>query len=167
MGLNINILQIALAIGLLSFGVVGDLRSKKVPNQFVLISAGTAIIFVLVTQGLPGLLVSVLSLMAGAILILPLYLMKAIGGGDLKLFLAVSLLMTWQGVLISVFGALVWGSLLGIFQVALKGEIKAFLHNLLALFQRVKLQETKTHKIPFTVALLLGYLTSLVWGGTL
>jgi Flp pilus assembly protein protease CpaA len=83
----------------------------------------------------------------------------------MKLFLAVSVLLNWQQVVIALIGSLIWGSLLGIFQVVLKGEGQAFLQNLFAIFRRVKVPAQKTHQVPFTIALLFGFLTSFVWTG--
>jgi prepilin peptidase CpaA len=160
-------LQTALALLLLGAGVVTDLRSKKVPNQIIIAGAVVAIIFMVATQGFSGVMLAGLSLLTAAVAIMPLYLMRVLGGGDVKLMLAASLLMDWKAVLISIFAAMIWGSVLGIVQVILKGQGKAFAHNMLALANRAKLSESTVHKIPFTVALLLGYLSSLVYAGVL
>lgn len=160
-------LQTALAILLLTAGVANDLRERKVQNQIVLAGLIVGLVFMTATQGLSGLLISVISFLTAIAAVMPLYLMRIFGGGDAKLFLAVSVLLGWQEVLVTLFASIVWGSLLGVFQVLLKGEGKAFAHNILAIANRAKLPEQKTHKIPFTIALLFGYLSNLVWMGAL
>lgn len=164
---SLNSIQIALVLLLLLAGVVNDLRSRKVRNQIVIAGFVVGLIFVPTAHGLSGLLMSGLSLLTAIAAILPLYLLRVLGGGDVKLLMAASLMMSPKEVLITVFASMIWGSLLGVIQVILKGQGKAFAHNMLALAHRAKLQDSSTHKIPFTVALLFGYLSSLVWVGVL
>lgn len=160
-------LQVVLILLLLVAGVVNDLRSKKVRNQIVIAGFVIGLIFVTATQGLSGLFIGFLSFLTALAAVLPLYLLRVIGGGDVKLLLAASVLMDWKTVLITVFASMIWGSVLGVLQVVLKGRGKAFAHNMFALANRAKLSETTVHKTPFTVALLFGYLSSLVYVGVL
>lgn len=148
-------------------GVVDDLRFRKVRNQIILVSFCVGIIYVISTQGFSGLLIPALSFATAFVLALPIYLMKVFGGGDYKLLMAISILMDWKSVVVTLAASLIFGAILGIIQVALKGQFKNFIHNIFALGQRVQIPEDKTHKIPFTIALLLGYLTSLFWGSSL
>jgi prepilin peptidase CpaA len=160
-----SFVQTGFAVLLLLAGVADDLRARKVHNQIVLFGFLIGLGCVAATQGLSGFMVAGLSFLTAIVAVLPLYLMKVIGGGDMKLFLAVSVLLNWQQVVIALIGSLIWGSLLGIFQVVLKGEGQAFLQNLFAIFRRVKVPAQKTHQVPFTIALLFGFLTSFVWTG--
>jgi prepilin peptidase CpaA len=156
-------MQTFLTILLLIAGVVDDLRTQKVHNQLIIAVFSIALIFVVSTQGLQGLLLATLSMLTAALAIVPLYMMRVLGGGDVKLFLAVSPLLGWQEILLTLLASMIWGSILGIFQVVLKGQIKSFSQNLLAIFHRSRLPEQSVHKMPFTVALFFGYLSSLVW----
>lgn len=164
---SVATLQTALAALLLLAGVVNDLRSRQVRNQIVIVGFVVGLVFMISTQGFTGLMVATLSVLTAAAAVLPLYLMRVLGGGDVKLYLSVSVLLGWQSALITLIGSIIWGSILGITQVLLKGQGKAFAHNMMALANRAKLQETQVHKIPFTVALLFGFLTSMVWMGGL
>lgn len=155
-----NFAQPALAFSLLTIAVWEDLRARKVRNQLLLFGLGLILTLIGLTQGTGGFINSGLSLLTACVAILPLYLLRILGGGDVKLFIVISLLFTWEQVLIALFASLVWGSLLGIFQVILKGHTKKFLHNMLALAHRTKLPTDVTHQIPYTVALLLGFATS-------
>lgn len=160
-------LQTALATLLLLAGVVNDLRSRKVSNKLVVAGLIAGLVLMMATQGFHGFLLAGFSFGTAFIAVLPIYLMRILGGGDIKLFLAVSVLLGWKAVLITLFTSFIWGSILGVVQVILKGEGKAFATNMMALANRAKLSETQVHKIPYTVALFFGFLTSLVWSGGL
>lgn len=162
-----SLIQIGLTTLLLGAGVATDLRSRKVSNRLVIAGVVIGLTTMTVLSGWTGFSMALLSMMTALIAILPMYLMKAIGGGDVKLFVAVSTLMNWQTVLISLFASMIWGSVLGILQAVLKGRGKELAHNMMALGLRAKLPETVTHKMPYTVALLFGFLSSLVVQGGL
>lgn len=151
-------------LGLLA-GVIEDLRLRKVRNQVSVAVLTAGLIFVGVTEGGSGLITSLISMMTALACILPLYTLRALGGGDVKIFVAVSVLLSWKAVLITILSSMIWGSLLGVIQVILKGEFKQFASNIMGIFMRVKPAETSLHKVPFTVALMFGFLTSLVLTG--
>lgn len=157
--------QTSIAFLLLGAGVANDLRARKVQNQIIVIGMTACLLYVGLSQGLAGLFVACISFLTALVAILPLYILRILGGGDVKLFLTLSILLSWQEVLVTLLGSILWGSVLGTAQVFLRGDIKAFAHNMMALAQRVKPPEQKVHKIPYTVALLFGYLTSMVWLG--
>lgn len=156
-----------LALLLLAVGVADDLRSRKVHNQIIIFGLIVSLIYLFAFEGFSGALAGLISAMTALVAILPMYLIRALGGGDVKLFVVTAFLMPWQGVLISLFASLVWGSLLGILQILLKGEFKILVTNLTSLFLRVRPQEQNLHKIPYTVALLFGFLTQLSLQGVL
>ncbi len=160
---KVSFLQIALTILLLLLAVIDDLRSKKVHNQLVIICFAVAIVFMTFAQGSQAVFPAALSMMTAALIIIPLYLLRIVAGGDVKIFLAVSPLLTWEEILITIFASLIWGSILGLVQVILKGQIKSFLANMMMLFHRSKIPSQNVHKIPYTVALFFGFLSSLVW----
>lgn len=162
---SLSLIQTGLALILLLAGVVDDLRSRKVHNQIIIAAAVVFLLFLVLVKGPASLMIAGLSLVTAFVVALPVYMMRIFGGGDFKLFLVLSLLLTWEQVLLTLAASMIWGSLLGIFQVILKGQGKQFLHNLMAMGQRVKIAEEKTHKVPFTIALFFGFLSSLYWSG--
>jgi Flp pilus assembly protein protease CpaA len=164
---SLSLLQTGLALILLFAGVADDLRSRKVHNKIIILAAVIFTLFLLIAKGPGALMIAGLSLMTAFVATLPVYMLRVFGGGDYKLLLVLSLLLSWEQVLITLAASMIWGSLLGIFQVLLKGQGKQFAHNLLAIGQRVKISDEKTHKVPFTVALFFGFLTSLYYGGSL
>jgi prepilin peptidase CpaA len=145
--------------------VVDDLRTKKIHNTLVLSCLAISLIFIGVSHGTAGYMPAVISLATAAVAILPLYLTRILGGGDLKIFAAVALLMSWQGVVITLLTSVIWGSVLGVLMVVMKGEGKAFAANLMSLAHLTKPKEAQLHKVPYSVALLFGFMTHLVLSG--
>lgn len=160
-----NFSLIALAFILLAAAVWTDLRARKVRNQLIIVGFVASVVLILVVKGWAGLIDSGLSMMTATVAIIPLYVLRVLGGGDVKLFIVVSMLFSWEQVLIALMASFIWGSLLGVFQVILKGQTKQFAHNMMALVQRNKLSAESTHQIPYTVALVFGFATCLYWGG--
>lgn len=136
-----------------------DLKMRKIPNQLVLIFGFVSLTVLFIMDGLGGLTSSLASMGTMAVFALPLYLLRAIGGGDFKLLFAFSILSSWNGAMTTLLASLIWGATLGLVQSILGGQGKALLQNLFAIALRAKPSEQVLHKIPFTVAILLGWLT--------
>jgi prepilin peptidase CpaA len=62
-----------------------DLRTDKIPNQLIVASLILGLVFIFITKGTEGLLMSLAGFSAGFLLILPGYLLRFTGAGDLKL----------------------------------------------------------------------------------
>lgn len=150
---------------ILLVGVIDDLRSRKVHNRLFLACLGAALSFVLLRMGWSGFYQVLLSLSLCLGLLLPLVFVKMLGGGDLKLMVAFSLVCTPMEVFWVIAYSLVWGALLGLFQVILRGQAKELLNNTVKMATLRKPDETQLHRIPFTVALLFGWLTQLSLNG--
>lgn len=81
-----------LLLGLLACAVGTDLRARRIPNRLVLTGlalalAGHAVLLALAVPPLagPGLAAPLLGTLAGLAALLPLYLLRACGAGDVKL----------------------------------------------------------------------------------
>ena len=156
----LNFKNLVIAAGLLA-AVYTDLRTRKVPNQLLLIYGLASIIVLIVVDGGAGIASSLASIGTMIVFALPLYLLRAIGGGDFKLLFVFSVLTTWNGVMTTLLASLAWGSLLGLVQSILSGQGKQLANNVLAIAMRGKPSEQVLHKIPFTVAILFGWMTHL------
>jgi prepilin peptidase CpaA len=62
-----------------------DLRTRRIPNVLTFGGALVAIGFQVATRGLPGLLSSVAGWSVGVAIFLPLFLLRGMGAGDVKL----------------------------------------------------------------------------------
>jgi prepilin peptidase CpaA len=64
---------------------VSDLRSYRIPNYFIVSGWLTGLAFRLYRMGVSGLGSGMICIVTGIVLLLPLYLLKAAGAGDVKL----------------------------------------------------------------------------------
>jgi prepilin peptidase CpaA len=148
-------------------GVIDDLRSKKVHNWLFLLCALLALAGATVTGGFAGFNLALIGFFAGLVILMPLVLLKVIGAGDMKLFAAFGAAVGWNTTFDVAVWALIWGAIFGVVQVTLRGQLKATLQNMIAIAQLRDRQTLTLHKIPFTIALLMGWLTDLVRRGVL
>ena len=148
-------------------GVVDDLRTRKFHNWLFLVCLAVAALSVFIAGGFQAFSLALLGLLAGVAIFLPLVLLKIIGAGDMKLMAAFGLAAGWDSVLyVAVYG-LVWGALFGVLATVFRGEGRVLASNMVSI---VTLRERKgltLHKIPFTIAIFMGWLTQLVMRGTL
>ncbi len=162
-----NSVSLITATLILIAGVIDDMRSRKVHNWLFLICAASALVGATVTDGFAGFNLALIGFFAGFVILLPLVLLKIIGAGDMKLFSAFGAAVGWSTTFDVAVWALIWGAAFGVLQVALKGQLKATLQNMIAIAQFKDRQNLILHKIPFTIALLMGWLTDLVHRGVL
>jgi Flp pilus assembly protein protease CpaA len=97
------------------------------------------------------------------ILCLPLYLMKGLGGGDLKIFTVFGFATNTNAVIYTFLFSLAWGSLLGIVRVILSKQGKTFIENFKKILLMQKPDPQTVQKIPYTVALLLGWFSFVIY----
>lgn len=155
--------MLGLATFTLIAGMVDDLRSRKVHNELVLtllaLVAGSCFYF----TGFEGLMTGTGAMLLALVLTIPLFAFRILGGGDVKLFavfaLAVNpLIMFW-----TLIYSFVWGALFGVTRAALSNQLLAVVKNTTKIGQRQKVEAQHIHKIPYTFALLLGWLTQLTY----
>lgn len=140
--------------------MVDDLRSKKIHNVLILILLAISIISVLIFQGFSGLFPAFLKLLMALGIAVPLVLLKVIGGGDMKLYAVLALLLPPRILFLSLVCAFFWGALLGIIKVILDKKVGLVYMNLLSLFKLKKPSSDTLHNFPFSISLFLGWLSS-------
>lgn len=163
-----NVITITATLILIA-GVIDDLRSRKVHNQLFLGATAVAFLVATVTGGVAGFGSAITGFIAGIAVLLPLVLMGVIGAGDMKLLAAFGAVVGWSAVIDVAILSLIWGALFGLLQVILQGQLMATLGNMIAVVSGSKERRAKLelHKIPFTVGLLLGWMTHLVRTGAI
>ena len=99
-----------LLLSILSISAIIDLRTQKIPNLITVPSVIIALIYHYFTNGIDGLIFSLLGLGTGiALLIIP-YMLGGMGAGDAKLMGAVGAILGIKGVFVAfLFTALVGG----------------------------------------------------------
>ena len=89
---NTIVAAIALAIG--TIACITDVRHRRIPNVLTFGAAAVALLFHTVVSGLPGLMGAALGWVVGVALFLPFFLLRGMGGGDVKLLAALG---AWLG----------------------------------------------------------------------
>lgn len=146
---------------ILAAGVVDDLRSRKVHNWLALLCLVIGLTSSVYFEGWYGLQTGMLSAAVALAVSAPLFVFKIVGGGDIKLFVAFAASVSWTAALMTGFYSLIWGAIFGLLQALLQKQGVALFSNIKTLAIQRKSEGLSLHKIPFTVALLVGWLTTL------
>ncbi len=146
----------------LSLGVWTDLRSRRVPNKLILAGFVIACALNLYFREWSGLAVGLIGVLVAFFICLPLLLTKVLGAGDVKLLMLLGFLSDGSTVVGTFLFALLWGGCLGLTKALLSGNLLQLIRNTGQLVRtRASDQSPNLHRIPYTVALLLGYLTHI------
>ncbi|HAG91536.1 MAG TPA: hypothetical protein DCL41_06675 [Bdellovibrionales bacterium] len=148
------------ATTLLIAGMIDDLRSQKIHNKLILALVAATLIFLTINSGFAGIVSGGVSFLVALAFAVPLTLAKVLGGGDMKLFAVFGLATNIPAVLgVAVF-SLFWGALLGVVRAGLGGQLKGLILSTTQLLW-TKGEGHQAFRIPYSVALLLGWMTHL------
>lgn len=129
MALPIPLSTCALLMIVVIIASVYDFRYRRIPNWLVGAGAFAGIVSNTVTSGWHGLSGSSLGLLTGFLLYLPLYIVRARGGGDVKLLAAIGAIVgAWTCVVITIFSALL-GGIVGLALILWKKRLSKTLLN--------------------------------------
>ena len=113
-----------------------DLRWRRIPNWLVGATIALSFVWHAWSGGWDGLLMSGAGLLVGMALLLPLYLLKGMGAGDVKFFAAIGAAVTYKHVLaVFVFAALIAGGM-ALFRVLAARAFVATLSNIASILNR-------------------------------
>lgn len=115
---------------LLAIACISDLRTRRIPNVLTFTAAGLALVFHVVTGGWSAAGTSLAGLLVGGALFFPMFALRGMGAGDVKLLAAVG---AWIGPGQIVFVALatsIVGGLIGLVVAIGHGYLKAAVSNL-------------------------------------
>jgi prepilin peptidase CpaA len=115
---------------LLAIACISDLRTRRIPNVLTFTAAGLALVFHSLTGGWSAAGTSLAGLLVGAALFFPMFALRGMGAGDVKLLAAVG---AWVGPGQVVFVALatsIVGGLIGLVVAFGHGYLKAAVSNL-------------------------------------
>jgi Flp pilus assembly protein protease CpaA len=138
-----------------------DVKTGRFPNWLFLSSTGASLIFLIFSKSA---FLPIVSSFIGASVVLfalsPLFFFGILGAGDVKL-MSVFCLLTSPSISLSVFAySLFWGLLMGVLKLTFSGHLVTFAQSFL-----LRNPQTSQQKIPYTIALLLGWLCYLSVGG--
>jgi prepilin peptidase CpaA len=143
-----------------------DVKSRKIYNWYFISSAIVAIISTFLIFGTPGLLPAVGAAGLAILLTLPLVLAKVMGAGDMKIMAAFGLATSVNAVLSVVLYGFVWALVFGLISIFIRGETKVFLRNMKLFIFGLRPASESLHRIPFTVALLMGWISYVLGSHT-
>lgn len=166
MQLSANIALFA-ATAILIAGVVDDLRSQKFHNWLFLACSAFGLAVSIGVSGWNGLFIASVGFAAGIVIPLPLVLLKSLGAGDMKLLAAFGLVAGWEAVLSVAILSLFWGAAFGVIRTIINGNGKVLANNMMAIVTLKERQSLPLHRMPYTVALFVGWLSHLVYEGLL
>ncbi len=144
-------------------GMVDDLRSRKVHNVLVLSLLPAVVLANFYFLGIEGFMTGIGTLLLALILTIPLFAFRVLGGGDVKLFAVFALAVNPLTMFWTLIYSFIWGALFGVTRAALSNQLLAVVKNTTKVGQRQKIEAQHLHKIPYTFALLLGWLTQLTY----
>jgi len=172
MPLSLTITQ-AIAAAVAGAACVTDLRSRRIPNVLTLGAAGAALAYGLLTEGLTGLGWAAAGWAAGLAVFLPFFLLRGLGGGDVKLMAALG---AWLGpmpvVWVGLYAALAGGPL-ALIVAASKGYVKRAFSNIWGLLMFWRVAGLRAHpsialegsasapRLPYALPILVGLVVTL------
>lgn len=139
-----------------------DLRYAKFPNWLFVSGVAIGALWLMMNHPWSAALISIFYSVLFFIGLAPLVYFKVFGAGDIKLLTALSLFVTVPSAATVLVYALFWGLLIGIIKIVLSGDIKVFTQSFV-----LRNTQVKSQKIPFAVAILIGWCSFLVAGDIL
>lgn len=116
--------------GLLAIAVWFDLHSRRVPNLLVSIGIALGVALQTATTGWPGTQSALLGGLLGLALLLPFYVLRAMGAGDVKLLAAVGTFLGPKLIVAAWLATLLAGGIISIFAAIAGGHLRRTLTNL-------------------------------------
>lgn len=139
--------------------VISDLRTKKVFNWYIVVAALCALANTAYFFGYDGLLAASLGAGLAALMCLPLYIAKVLGGGDVKLLFVLGLATNYTTIFNVTIGSFFCAALIGVTYAIFNGTFKLLALNTLSVLKGEKPEKIGFHKLPYTVAILMSWLT--------
>ncbi|HTH77092.1 MAG TPA: prepilin peptidase [Trinickia sp.] len=152
-----------------------DLHARRIPNWLVVIALIAALPIQIVANGLPnGPIWWVTGALTGGLLLLPGYLLRMLGAGDVKLMAAVGALLGPHGALQAVLVATAVGGALGLFALMRKRKVRKGVAGAMSMLITMSADGAETHperkrgtgldvgSLPYGVAIAIGSVITLI-----
>lgn len=151
-------------------GAVGDIRSARIPNKLTYAAVLAALSLRSTLLGLSGLEAGAIGMLIAGGLFLVLFVLGAMGGGDMKLMAAVGAWVGSTQVATLILGAAIAGGVLALGRILFRKMLGETLRNTMRLIYyrftsglqphpELNVQSPSSQRIPFGVAIAVGALS--------
>jgi len=106
-----------------------DFREQRIPNWLVILTIAMSFVYHVATAGVSGLWSSVLGLLIGTAILFPLFLLRGMGGGDVKFFGALGAAVTYKYVFVVLFLSVVVAGALALVRIFYERAVLSTLAN--------------------------------------
>ena len=166
-----------IVILLLIVAALIDVKTRRIPNWLVLSGALYGVIYNTALPPTPhdNILFPLMGLALGLMLFLPLYLLRAMGAGDVKLLGMVGAFLGPGDTFYAALATMIVGGMLAILFVLAKGKLQIMFRNLASVFQLGYLSvasgstpnlqvapQVSAGKLPYAVAIAIGTIGYLI-----
>ena len=157
---------------ILTFACVSDLRTRRIPNVLTFSAAAGALLFHLVTGGLSAAGWSLAGCFVGALVFFPMFALRGMGAGDVKLLAAIGAWLGPSQVAIVALAASVAGGAIGIAVALGHGYLGTAVRNVWMLLmhwrimgvrplQEVTLEGTRGPRLAYALPIAIGTVMTL------
>lgn len=157
---------------LLALACITDLRMRRIPNVLTLSAAGLALLFHLVAGGPSAAGWSLAGWVVGVLLFLPMFALRGMGAGDVKLLAAVGAWLGPTQVAIAALATSIVGGVIAIAVALGYGYLRQALSNLYLLLlhwrvvgvrplEQVTLHGTKGPRLAYAIPIAIGTVVTL------
>jgi prepilin peptidase CpaA len=169
----VQVVIAAVLVAVVVFAAVTDARTRRIPNALT-VTALLAALALRALVGGPALVDGLLGAGAAMVLLLPLFALGGVGGGDAKLLIAVGAFMGPAGFVVAGLATAVAGGVMALAWSAHKGVILPVLLNTGGLLkyvftagrsgERATLETPGAVSVPYAIAIAAGTLFALWYG---
>ena len=167
--------RLGLLAGFLLAAVYTDLVARRIPNKLVFPGAVVGVLCSWLLPGGPGWLSALQGLGIGLAALLPLYLLRAMGAGDVKLMAMVGAFLGAGDILGAMLGTLVAGGVMSLAVVVRRRAMLQLIDNLKVMMvsgfsslvmgqvPATEVPAASVGKLPYALAIAVGTFAYLVW----
>ncbi len=171
-----NYVSLFALVSLLLLASIFDFRSRRIPNALVFIGAGSGLVLRIWSEGIAGMLDSVEGLTLGIAFLLPFYILRTVGAGDVKLMGAVGSFLGPQDMFGAVLCSFAAGGLLALAASAWSGTLRKLAINLKGIFvggmldvgqyrmPSLRVGAESVGSLPYAIAITAGVISWIYFG---
>jgi prepilin peptidase CpaA len=163
-------------LALMGLAALSDLRTRRIPNDITVVGLGLALAL-RATLGAGALGTGLAGAGVALAVVLPLFALRGMGGGDAKLLIMAGAFLGPEGFFVALLATFMFGGIMSVFAAARRGVILPLLLNTFGLAfwlvtlgrrgERPVLESAHALKVPYGVAIAVGAVVALSTGAGL